>query len=55
MKTALNMLTNFGSHPSETSFNFSASKAAVLVIPLGSGTVHILQAISKVIFSSFDF
>lgn len=37
------MLTDFGSQPSETNFNFSASNAVVRVIPLGSGTVHILQ------------
>ena len=46
------MLTDFESQPSETNFNFLASYAVVRVIPLGSGTVHILQA--SLIWSSVN-
>lgn len=38
----MRILTNFGLQPSETNFNFPASKAVVRVIPLFSGTLHIL-------------
>lgn len=49
------MLTTFGSQPSETSFNLSASIAVVRVIPLGSGTVHILYQFTFIIKMSQNF
>lgn len=42
MNTGIEVLTDFGSQPSETNFNFSASTAVVLEILLDSGTAHIL-------------
>ena len=49
------MLTAFESQPSETNFNRSASMAVVLVIPLGSGTVHILYQFTFIIKMSQSF
>lgn len=36
------ILTNFGSQPSDTSFNFPDSNAVALGAPFASGKIHVL-------------